>query len=168
MKKIILIRYGEIFLKGNNRRYFERLLESNIRKAVEGCGAAVRAARTRYEIEAPKGGAEDIIARLQKVSGISSVSIAYKCPSDFLQIKAAVIAAAPDRGTFRITANRADKLYPHDSVYIARELGAYVLEQKPALKVDLHNADADINVDIREDKTAYVFAGYIRGAGCCS
>ena len=95
MKKIILIRYGEIFLKGNNRRFFERLLEGNIKKAVEGCGGIVAAARTRYEVVADEAALDGIIARLHKISGISSISIAYKCASDLRKLRRRLCRSRP-------------------------------------------------------------------------
>jgi len=167
-KQIILIRYGEIHLKGNNRGFFLKLLRHNIQKAIENFDCRLEINGTRYEIvnfdEAVK---DKIIAKLQTVSGIVSLSSAVKIPSDFETLKKTVLDYAPKNkeGTFRLTVNRADKTYKYNSNYVASELGAYILNKRSKLTVDLHNAGTDIRVDIREDGSAYVFCETVRGAG---
>ena len=165
---IVLIRYGEIHLKGNNRPYFLKLLEANIAKAVAVYGCSVRSNRTRYEVQ---GINCDNIAAVQNsllsVSGITSISAAAKVPSDFESLQRTVLEYIPKskKATFRMTVNRADKRYKYNSDYIARELGAYILSKRKRMAVDLHNADIDIRVDIREDGSAYIFDKILQGAG---
>ncbi|MCL2370848.1 MAG: tRNA 4-thiouridine(8) synthase ThiI [Firmicutes bacterium] len=167
-KSIILIRYGEIHLKGNNRGFFLKLLSRNIRSATQDFGCRLEINGTRYEIvDFDEAVGDKIIDRLKIISGITSVSKAIKIPSDFDVLKKTALDHAPKnkQATFRITVNRADKTYKYNSNYIASELGAYILSKRAKLRVDLHNADTDIKVDIREDGSAYVFCEVIGCAG---
>ena len=167
-KNIILIRYGEIHLKGNNRGFFLKLLSRNIQKAVEGFECKLVINGTRYEIvDFDENVGDKIIAKLQTVSGIVSLSPAVKVPSDFETLQKTVLDYAPKnkKATFRLTVNRADKTYKYNSNFVASELGAYILNKRAKLSVDLHNADIDIKVDIREDGSAYVFCDTVKGVG---
>lgn len=162
MEKLILIRMGEIFLKGENRKYFEKALYQNIQKAMAGFSVKVGKSQCRYYIQdyLPEQEAA-IISALQKVFGIHSLSIAEKIPSDFEQLKEAALRLAPKSGSFRITTNRAQKTFPLSSMQVSREIGAYLLENNPALTVDLHCPEHTIQIDIREDGFTYLFEGCI-------
>lgn len=158
MEKVILLRYGEIYLKGRNRGFFERLLLSNVRKAVEGYDCVVKVSLGRYYVE---GFAEentmDIVERLIKVSGLYSLSIAYKLKTDIDEIGKLCAEIAPKSGSFRITCKRADKKVPHTSVEISQIIGGYCLDKNPNLRVDLHTPDKEIHIDIRENGESYVY-----------
>lgn len=163
----ILIRYGEIFLKGNNRGYFESALAKNIRTALENFTFKFVRAQNRFLIEDYDEAYEtDIIDKLTKIFGIHSVSVAVKVKSTEEELeKAAVLMMKDKSGTFRVTVNRADKRIQKSSMELAARLGGAVLESNPNLTVNLHVFDTDLYVDIRENGRSYLFTDKIMGAG---
>ena len=163
----ILIRYGEIFLKGNNRGYFESALAKNIRTALENFRFKFVRAQNRFLIEDYDEAYEtDIIDKLTKIFGIHSVSVAVKVKSTKEELeKAAVLMMKDKSGTFRVTVNRADKKIQKSSMELAAQLGGAVLESNPNLTVNLHVFDTDLYVDIRENGLSYLFPDKIMGAG---
>ena len=163
----ILIRYGEIFLKGNNRDYFESALAKNIRTALENFTFKFVRAQNRFLIEDYDEAYEtDIIDKLTKIFGIHSVSVAVKVKSTEEELeKAAVLMMKDKSGTFRVTVNRADKKIQKSSMELAARLGGAVLESNPNLTVNLHVFDTDLYVDIRENGLSYLFTDKIMGAG---
>lgn len=163
----ILIRYGEIFLKGNNRGYFESALAKNIRTALENFTFKFVRAQNRFLIEDYDEAYEtDIIDKLTKIFGIHSVSVAVKVKSTEEELeKAAVLLMKDKSGTFRVTVNRADKKIQKSSMELAAQLGGAVLESNPNLTVNLHVFDTDLYVDIRENGLSYLFTDKIMGAG---
>lgn len=163
----ILIRYGEIFLKGNNRGYFESALAKNIRTALENFRFKFVRAQNRFLIEDYDEAYEtDIIDKLTKIFGIHSVSVAVKVKSTKEELeKAAVLMMKDKSGTFRVTVNRADKKIQKSSMELAAQLGGAVLESNPNLTVNLHVFDTDLYVDIRENGLSYLFTDKIMGAG---
>lgn len=166
MDKVILIRYGELYLKGKNRGFFENLLISAIKNRLRGVSCAFRFGRGRYVVSdfAPED-ERRILDKLRTVFGIQSLSVAVRTASDFAAIADTAKALCRPTGTFRVNANRADKSFPMNSTEIARELGAVLLETYPGLEVDLHEPDFAVNVDMREDGHTYVYADKIPGAG---
>lgn len=163
----ILIRYGEIFLKGNNRGYFESALAKNIRAALENFKFKFVRAQNRFLLEDYDEAYEtDIIDKLTKIFGIHSVSVAVKVKSTEEELeKAAVLMMKDKSGTFRVTVNRADKRIQKSSMELAAQLGGAVLESNPNLTVNLHVFDTDLYVDIRENGRSYLFTDKIMGAG---
>lgn len=163
----ILIRYGEIFLKGNNRGYFESALAKNIRTALENFKFKFVRAQNRFLLEDYDEAYEtDIIDKLTKIFGIHSVSVAVKVKSTEEELeKAAVLMMKDKSGTFRVTVNRADKKIQKSSMELAALLGGAVLESNPNLTVNLHVFDTDLYVDIRENGLSYLFTDKIMGAG---
>lgn len=158
MEKVILLRYGEIYLKGRNRGFFERLLLNNIRKSIEKYNCTLKVSLGRYFVEGfQEDDVIDIVDKLKKVSGLYSLSVCYKLETDLVQLCELCNSIAPESGTFRVTVKRADKRIPMTSVEIAGEIGGYILEHNPNLKVDLHNPDKEIHIDIRENGESYVY-----------
>ncbi len=158
MEKVIIIRFGEIFLKGKNKKFFENLLEKNIKNALSIYDCVIEKSHNRFyatkydtEIES------NIIATLQKVFGIHSVSPAIKMPTDIEKVAGVIAPVLPQASTFRVTVKRADKTIAMTSTEIAGKIGGDILLLKPQMSVDLHNPDLTINVDIRENKTSYIF-----------
>ena len=166
MDKVIMLRYGELFLKGRNRSYFEGVLARNIRRALAPFECKFTRTQNRYYVEEYKFTDEyAIIERLTKVFGLHSLSVAVKVKTDFEAIYAAAIDCAPVAGTFRVSVKRADKKLSMNSMQIAVEAGARILRAKPELSVDLHEPENVVNIDIRENGYTYVFAGSVACAG---
>ena len=171
MRKVLLIRYGEIHLKGQNRPFFIRMLAEDIRHALSGTGASLKTAQGRFYVEDyPEAMEEDIIDRLTRVFGIYSVSPAREVEKDWNVIcdHAAEMmrAEAEKRGgscTFKVFARRSDKTFPMNSTQMAPELGGVLLERVPGLTVDVHHPDVPFGLEIREH--AYLYTGEIPGSG---
>ena len=164
MEKVIIIRYGEIFLKGKNKRYFENLLEKNIANAIQKYDCRIEKSRTRHFVEGfREQDLDDIIQTLTKVFGIHSMSVAYKMPTDISKVAELVVNDLPDANTFRVTVKRADKTIPFTSTEIACQIGGDILALNIDMTVDLHNPELVINVDIRENKISYIYFNSIKG-----
>ena len=164
MEKCIIVRYCEIHLKGKNRGYFEKLLQTNIQNALSGISHKLKVMHSRYLIENYN---EDeynlIIEKLKKVAGVHTISPAMVVDSDYGAIKEVAFELCKDRsGTFKVETNRADKTFPLDSMSVSRNLGGDILENFPNLKVDVKNPSFVVNVDIREDGKTFVYNEIIR------
>ncbi len=156
-RELILVRYGEVFLKGLNRPYFMRALVTNVRRAVKSLGGEVWLQDGRIFI----AGFTDRDACLEqaaKVFGVHSVCPALEIEKEDFD---AVCARAAQlcvglRGTFKVAARRSDKRYPMESPEINARIGGAVLSANPALKVDLHHPEHILNVEIRDKAYLYV------------
>ena len=166
MDKVIIVRYCEIHLKGNNRGYFERVFVENMEKALKGIKHEIRKLSGRYAIEGFAEEDTDIIAeKLKKVFGLHTLSIAFKVNSSLDEIFEAVKLLDPVSGTFKIDTHRADKKFPMNSMQISAELGGRLLAYNHKLKVDVHNPNTVIGVDLRENGKSLVFSTLIDGVG---
>lgn len=166
MERIILIRIGEIFLKGNNKNYFFSLLKDNIKHAISGIRCKFVSSQNRMYLEKYDDDDESIlIDRLTKVFGLYNLSPAVKLPTDLEEIARVCSDLSPKEGTFRVTVNRADKKLPLNSMEISRNIGGYMLKHAENRSVDLHHYDFEVNVDIRENGFSYVFYEKIPCAG---
>lgn len=155
MEKVILLRYGEIYLKGKNRKYFENVLLSNTYDKVKDFGAKVNKIDGRFIVYDIGDNEKKIIERLKKVFGFISLSIAYIVESDVDKIKD-FCASIRLNGTFKVETSRADKSFPIQSIPFSAEIGGIILDANSNLKVDLHNPDHIVNIDIRENGKTYI------------
>lgn len=122
-KKVILLRYGELFLKGKNRNLFEKRLIENIKKVLTDIEYKFIRTQNRYYIEDFDESLQDeIVERVRKVFGLHSLSIAIKLPTDYQNLKEAIADFMPTDGTFRITTKRADKSLDKNSMQISAML----------------------------------------------
>ena len=166
MEKVIIIRYCEIHLKGNNRGYFEKVFQENLERALKGIRHEIRRPSGRYIVEGfEEERADEIVARLSKVFGTHTLSVAYKVPAELETIYRTVLSIAPQSGTFKVQTNRADKRFPLDSMQMNAEIGGRLLSAVPQLKVDVREPEHILYIDIRENGTALVFGKYVKGAG---
>lgn len=159
MQKVILLRYGEIHLKGKNRGSFERLLLSNLKDSVAGFSCKVENRDGRYILSGfDENQTEEIASRASKVFGFVSYSLADKIEAKTEKIEEYFRSFFPQQfagnsqfsvQTFRFEVKRADKTFPVHSDEFASHLGGIVLELFPHLKVDLHKPELTVSVDIR-------------------
>ena len=171
MKEVILIKDGEIALKGLNRRTFEDVLKKNIKMSLYRLGKfeITSAQSTIYVTPLSEDfDLDEACDRISRVFGIVSFSRAGMCNKDMDEI----LDFAPkylkeqleDVRTFKVEAKRSDKKFPYKSPEICRELGGKILEACPHLKVDVHNPDVTVTVEVRDFGT-YIHGDAIRGAG---
>lgn len=166
-ENLYLISYGEIALKGENRPFFERILAQRIKQAL-GKFEKYRIQRTHGRIYCfVKGPKEDVIDSLKKVFGIVSISPAESCDVDLDAIKDTALSVMKkidyEGKTFKVETRRPNKSFPIKSPEISREVGAHLLINLQNLKVDVHNPDILMEVEIRE--RAYVHQEKIPGPG---
>lgn len=166
MKRVVIIRYAELFLKGKNRGFFEGKFESNLQKSLKGIEYKFVKQSGRYLIEDfAEEETEKVVDRLKKVFGVHTISVAYETASDLDSIFAAAKPLLHESGTFKVESHRGDKQYPMTSVEISREIGGMILDYaKGKLSVDVHNPSFTVRVDIRQNGRALVFGDYIDGA----
>jgi tRNA uracil 4-sulfurtransferase len=164
MRKLLLVKYSpEIFLKGLNKRKFEKKLIENIKKVMGEIEYSFIKDEGRWFIECSN--IEEAIKRLKKVFGISEICIAYEISPDMESIqKQALLSANNNSGsTFKVVTKRADKKFPLNSMEVSKEVGAYILKNSSKLSVDVKNPDFFVNVEIRDN--AYVYSERIKAEG---
>ena len=165
MKKAIIIRYAELYLKKKNRGYFETIFENNMKKALEGLTFQLHKNSGRYIIDGfDEYDIDEIVERLKKVFGLHTLSVAYVTDTDLDSILEAALLVCPENGTFKVDSHRGDKRYPMTSVELSRTIGGKILSVRHHLKVDVHNPDGTVHIDVREGGTALVFGEFIEGA----
>ncbi|WP_346866867.1 tRNA uracil 4-sulfurtransferase ThiI [Clostridium sp. UBA1353] len=164
MRKLLLIKYAsEIFLKGLNRRIFEKKLMKNIASVLKDC---------RYEFISDQGrwflyseDLEEVMSKVKRVFGISEVCLVTEVEPTMEAISAQAVVEAEDFGetTFKVESNRANKAFPLNSMEMSREIGAVVLNAVEGLRVDVHKPQRIINVEVR--KRAYVYSKRVKAVG---
>ncbi|MBO7176787.1 MAG: tRNA 4-thiouridine(8) synthase ThiI [Clostridia bacterium] len=171
MKEILLCKYGEIVLKGANRRSFEDQLakELRIRASRHGHFEINRAQSTVF-IE-PKDESADLDGKFdaaRKVFGIVAVGRAAVAEKSMESIEAVTREYIPsflrDKKTFKVEAKRSDKAFALGSPEISREIGGVILSCCPWMRVDVHEPEVTVRVEVREH-SAYIHAGQFKGAG---
>ncbi len=172
MKEIILVKIGEIVLKGLNRRQFEDKLIKNIKKTLRHLGDfEIKNAQSTISI-IPQDDfidLDEVCEQVRKIFGIVTYSRAAVCPEKTLE---SILKTAPEyleeqlreAKTFKVEAKRSDKKFPFKSPEIARETGAAILRAFPNLKVDVHNPELTVTVEVR-DYNAYIRGKALKGAG---
>jgi thiamine biosynthesis protein ThiI len=168
MKEIILIKIGEIALKGLNRRTFEEALVKNIRRRITALGnfQIQYAQSTIFVLPTDENiDLDEVAESIGKIFGIAAYSRACVIEKNMQGINAAAAEylgdALSDVKTFKVEAKRSDKAFPLTSPEICPETGGYLLEKFPHLTVDVHNPELTVTVEIRD------FGAYIRGEALC-
>lgn len=163
----ILIRYGEIALKGNNRKFFLNTLQQNIQQKLKGF-PNVRVKKTQGRMFVLLNGQDPdpIIEICKNIFGIYSLSLAIKVSHDLKEIKEAALYALQNSKakTFKVAVRRADKKFPIGSQEMNHILGGHLLQNTSGFTVDVHEPDVEIKVEIRNTGT-YVTSDVIKGLG---
>ncbi|MDR0196910.1 MAG: tRNA 4-thiouridine(8) synthase ThiI, partial [Oscillospiraceae bacterium] len=168
--ELIMAKYGEIALKGLNKRTFEDILIRNIKKALSPLGAFEYSGMqsTLYIRPLKDADLSEAAVRLTKVFGLGAVQRCARFPKNFDAVTKEGISYLENSlkyaKTFKVEAKRSDKRFPMTSPEIQRELGGKILEACPHLKVDVHNPEVTVILEIRDDG-AYLNCERLRGAG---
>ena len=170
-QEVILLKLGEIALKGLNRRSFEDVLLKNIRRRLQNAGEfSVSSVQSTIYVE-PKSENEDMDLaedRVSKVFGVVGYARAGVAEKDLgkIQERAAEYLAdqLEEASTFKVEFKRSDKKFPYKSPEISAEVGGFLLEKFPHLQVDVHNPDLIVRVEVRE-RYAFVHGDTKPGAG---
>ena len=167
MKKIILIKYGELTTKKANRNLFVNTLYMNIKEALKDYEVKIDKNRVRMFIEPLMENEIDaIVERLKKIFGIHSIVIAYECDNNIDTIKKNVLEIANNVNfkTFKVETKRSNKNFPIQSTEFNRIIGGLLLKNIDNIKVDVHNPEYMVKIEIR-DKNTYIYGREIKGSG---
>ena len=171
MKEILLCKYGEIVLKGANRKYFEDTLVKEMRYRAANFGKfSITNIQSTMTIEPQDDfcdldGMFESAKRLFGIAAVSRAAVAEKNMDDIKAIaKSYLPAFLEGKRTFKVEAKRSDKTFPLASPDISREVGGAILSAMPRLRVDVHNPEVTVRVEVRE-RAAYIHAGQSLGAG---
>lgn len=170
MKEVILVKYGEIVLKGLNKSSFEKMLIKNVRRALKPYGdcKVEWSQSTMRIIPADENSTDECMEAVSKVFGIAGLSRAGVCEKDINSIMDCASEYLRDQleevKSFKVECKRSDKSFPLKSPEISAEVGARILEDYPHLHVDVHNPDMVVRCEVR-DFAAYVHGNPTPGAG---
>lgn len=164
----ILIRYGEMALKGKNRKKFYSKLQDNLRDTIaEFPDVKVKRTQGRMFVHLHGHDPKPVMDKCKEVFGIQSLSLAIKVPNEEEQIKSAALYAlknSKDTNTFKISVKRIDKTFPVRSQEFNRVVGSHLLVNTDGYTVDVHQPDLDMKIEIRTEAT-YITSDVIKGVG---
>ena len=164
--RVILIKYGELSTKKGNRNFFINTLYNNVKSKLGMYDVSINKDTAKMTIKFRDEDLDDIVKIVGKVFGIHTFNIAYLCDSDEDAIKSTVMEVVSNTNfnTFKVETKRSDKRFPIHSGDLNRILGGMILKNVPNIKVDVHNPDLLLKVEIREDGT-YIYYNSFNGSG---
>lgn len=163
MKKIIMIKYGELTTKKANRKLFINILDNNIKKILSNETYKIKKDRVRMYIESDN---IDLISqKLKKVFGIHSIVECYSVDTNIEEIESTILKLINkiEGSTFKVDTKRADKDFPIHSMDFNNKIGGLILKNT-SLKVDVHNPDIIVHIEIRSEGT-FIYFNEIKGIG---
>lgn len=165
MDKLIMIKYGELTTKKANRKLFIQILDNNIKKTLKDFNIKITKDRVRMYIECSNEELEQVVNKLKKVFGIHGIVIAHKVNNNTDEIKQKVLELLKNENnkTFKVITKRADKKFEISSMDFNNVIGGHVLKNTN-LKVDVHNPDINIHIEIRLEGT-FIYLDEIKGIG---
>lgn len=164
MNELILIKYGELTTKKANRNFFIKTLEKNIKKILSDEDIEIKKDRVRMYIKV-FGDIDKVVLKLKRVFGIHGIVICYQVDNNIESMKETIlkILKQKDFQTFKINAKRADKSFPIHTMELNHLFGGFVL-QNINCRVDVHNPDVTVNIEVRTEGTA-IYIDEIKGSG---
>ena len=166
MKKIILIKYGELTTKGDNRNLFINKIYDHLKELLSDYDVEIVKNRVRMFIDPKECDIDEVTEIVKNVFGIHSIVIAYKVETNIELIEENVLKIAKeiDFKTFKVETDRADKEFPISSMDFSRRIGGLILKNLQNKKVDVHNPEYLLKIEIREDYT-YIYSQEIKALG---
>ncbi|MDI6601821.1 MAG: tRNA uracil 4-sulfurtransferase ThiI [Thermoanaerobacteraceae bacterium] len=164
MDKLFMVSYGEMALKGANKKYFEDILARNIKSKIRNCKIEKLSGKFLLNINTDLLD-QDIINTLREIFGISRIARVFKTDLNLESIKNKTkeILNSLEFKSFKVEAKRPNKKFPYTSPEINKIIGEYILQNIDGIKVDVHNPDLIINVEVRD--MAYIYTHFEKGAG---
>ena len=165
MSRLIMIKYGELTTKKDNRAFFIKILNDNIMSLLKNYDVKIKKDRVRMYIEAEDDLLDEIVSKLTKVFGLHSIVICYKVNNNTEEIEKKVLELVHDTKykTFKVITKRADKRFEISSMEFNNIIGSFILKNTD-LKVDVHNPDIPIYIEIRCEGT-FIYTNSIKGIG---
>ena len=166
MEKIILIKYGELTTKKANRNLFINKIYENMKLSLANYNVKITKNRVRMFIEVSDNELDDVVNIVKNIFGIHSIVIAYKVKTDIEEIEQNVlnIAKSTNFNTFKVETDRADKSFPIQSMDFSKRIGGLILKNLDDKKVDVHNPEYLLKIEIRNDYT-YIYSKEIKALG---
>lgn len=166
MEKILLIKYGELTTKGDNRNLFINKIYDNMKLLLSNYDVKITKNRVRMFVSFKDEEIDEVIDIIKNIFGIHSIVLAYKVNTNIETIKESVLNLVKevDFKTFKVETDRADKSFPIKSPDFSREIGGLILKNVPNKKVDVHNPDYLLKIEIRNDYT-YIYSKEIKALG---
>ncbi|XID95352.1 tRNA uracil 4-sulfurtransferase ThiI [Paenibacillaceae bacterium WGS1546] len=166
---LVLVRFGEVVIKGRNRNRFETMLLDQIKSALKGIpGLSFERSYARAYIRLNGASYEKVAERLKDIFGIVNFSPVIRTGLSLEEIREKALELVRGTGappkTFKVAVNRGWKQYPHTSPEMNHLVGAHVLRNMPGLKVDVHDPEVELKLDIQKEY-AYLYCEAVRGAG---
>lgn len=171
-ERVLLVKYGEIAMRGNNRQLFVKRLVEAIRKNIDSDGnfyVVREQGRLIIESRGTEIDFEKMIPKVNRIFGILGVCPGIKVTDqsiDNLKVSALKFLKEhikPNTKTFKVVTKRSDKRYPLTSNEVSAEVGGYIFDNFEGLDVDIHNPDTTVFIEIRND--AYIYTDFIEGCG---
>lgn len=164
----LLIHFGELSTKGLNKKRFIQQLAKNIRHSLKAQALVGTVQTDRDHLYILFDEPTDILPYvdiLQRISGIQKITPVLRCELDIKKIKEAALILAKEQEfeTFKVACRRANKAFPLDSFGVMREVGGFLLVSFKTKKVDVHNPDLTLNIEIRDD---YAYLSFFNYPGC--
>ena len=167
MKRVLLLKFGELFLKGKNRHEFLKLLKNNISKKLHGYKFILTETQGRLVVSDYDVKAEDeIVEKIKQVFGLIGVTSAVEFDTSLQNIVDYVKKLdLSGKKTFKVETKRADKNFEMTSMELNAYIGEVVLNQNPHIKVDLYNPNTIINIEVRTNGKSYIYTNLLKCAG---
>ena len=166
MNRVILIKYGELTTKKGNRKFFINTLYKNINDKLKNYNVKIYKDISRMYIEFNDNDLDKILKRINSIFGIFEYLVAYKVPTDVESIKSSVLDIISNEKfkTFKVETKRSDKNFEIHSLEFSKQIGGMILKNFEDKKVDVHNPDLLLNIEIREYNT-YIYTNSYKGLG---
>ena len=166
MDRVILIKYGELTTKKGNRKFFINTLYKNISEKLKNYNVKIYKDISRMYIEFKDSDLDKILKRINSIFGIHEYLVAYKIDSNVESIKNSVldIISKENFYTFKVETKRSDKNFEFSSIEFSRIIGGLILKNFKNKKVDVHNPELLLNIEIREYYT-YIYTNAYKGLG---
>lgn len=166
MKRVIMIKYGELTTKKGNRNFFVNSLYTSILNKLKDYNLTISKDLSRMYIEFEEKNLEVILKKINKIFGIHKYNVAYKINSSIDEIKNSVLDIIKKENfyTFKVETKRSDKSFPIESTEFSKQIGGLILKNKNNIKVDVHKPDLLLNIEIRKDFT-YIYTNDYFGLG---
>ena len=166
MEKIILIKYGELTTKGDNRNLFISKIYEQMKELLIGYEVKIIRNRVRMFILVDDRKIDEVVNIVKNIFGIHRIVIAYKVKTDTREIEKTILDIIKEENfkTFKVETDRADKTFPISSMDFSKRIGGLILKNKNDIKVDVHNPEYLLKIEIREDYS-YIYYKEIVGLG---
>ena len=166
MEKIILIKYGELTTKKDNRNIFISKIYEQMKELLKDYDVKIEKNRVRMYITVKDEDMDEVVKIVKNIFGILRIVIAYKVKTDIKEIESTVLEVAKmeEYNTFKVETDRANKSFPIPSMDFSKQIGALILKNIPNKSVDVHNPDYLLKIEIRDEFT-YIYKKEINGLG---